>query len=161
MLKLCCTKMSQLPLYHRNDRVSGANRRGEFRFGEAHLLMFLFLTFSLAWFVLVLYMPDAQTLDTGFEATYNKFHRKSPNGLKPLSFPKEDDDRNPSFTHHDQDSDNPRPPLVTVDTESKGNPPQSLTDPPAVIVTNDEDNGEYNTAQERQAKVRDVCGDVK
>lgn len=116
--------------------------------------MFLFLTFSLAWFVLILYMPETQTLDTGFDATYDKFHRKSPNGLKPLSFPNKEEESYP-------DIDNPRPPaLVTMDTEREKNPPQSFTDPP-VIVTKGGDNGAYSTSQQRQEKVRDVCGDVK
>ena len=47
------------------------------RLREAHLLLFLFLTFSLAWCVLVVYMPETQTSDTGFEATYQKFIHRS------------------------------------------------------------------------------------
>ena len=76
--------MSVLPSYHKNGRTFGPNGKGAIRglkFREIHLLIFLFVTFSFAWCLLVLYMPEMQTTDTSFEATYKKFIHRSPSGI--------------------------------------------------------------------------------
>lgn len=123
--------MSQLPLYHKNTKYKrSSSAGGSFKLSEAHLLMFLFLTFTLAWCVLVVYMPESQTSDTGFEATYQKFIHRS---LE--SSPSEDIPAPPKILLPDDPQSNP----VHVTTPTSKKTPETvktpLTDSPTLSTS--------------------------
>ena len=107
--------MSMLPSYYKNGRTFGPNGKGAIRglkFREIHLLIFLFVTFSFAWCLLVLYMPEMQTTDTSFEATYKKFIHRSPSGI--------DTSRDNTATEGQLNSDSQRP---NFENGAEGNQP--------------------------------------
>ena len=107
--------MSMLQSYHKNGRTFGPNGKGAIRglkFREIHLLIFLFMTFSFAWCLLVLYMPEMQTTDTSFEATYKKFIHRSPSGI--------DTSRENTATEGQLNSDSQRP---NFENGAEGNQP--------------------------------------
>lgn len=150
----------QLPLYHKNTRPKrGGTTNGSFKLKEAHLMMFLFLTFSLAWCVLIVYMPVSQTTDTGFEATYQKFIHRS---LE--SSPSDDIAAPPKISLPHKPDGGPiklvratTPTLmVTSATTTQSNSPvqQTISTSMNGITNNQYDS---SNAVERREKVKEVC----
>ncbi len=113
--------------------------------------MVVFLTFTLAWCILVMYMPDHQTTDTGFEATYNKFIHRT---LEEVH----------STDNADPGGNQPLPPKLNAPLSAK--PPIFVTRPnndatlpsrdTAASFTQDKDVQVDEISEKRKQKVKEV-----